>query len=111
MIFDIDDVIPFSKRHKGETIRQIIRYDSGYLRDLFLKDERVSFSRESFAEICRLTQGHYDNWEKPNKETKSIFLSISPISPHTYTILIWEGLKKSTINEFFHRPFELLLIS
>ena len=85
MIFDIDDVIPFSKRHKGETIRQIIRYDSGYLRDLFLKDERVSFSRESFAEICRLTQGHYDHWEKPNKETKSIFSQYKSYkSPYLY---------------------------
>ena len=50
-----------------------------------IKDERVSFSRESFAEICRLTQGHYDNWEKPNKETKSIFSQYKSYkSPYLY---------------------------
>lgn len=66
MIFELDDIIPFSRRHKGETIRQIIRYDSGYLKDLFLKDERICFSSKCFDELTRLTKGHKDNWEKGN---------------------------------------------
>ena len=49
MILEIDDIIPFSKRHKNETIRQIVRYDSGYLKDLFLKDESICFSED----FCR----------------------------------------------------------
>lgn len=85
MIFEIDDEIPFSKRHEGETIRQILRYDSGYIKDLFLKDNRVAFSRECFAEICRLTKGHFDNWEKPEKETSSIFSQLKHYaSPYLY---------------------------
>lgn len=73
MITSIDEIIRFSKRHHNETIRTIIRYDSGYLKDLFLKDERLCFSPECFSEICRLTRGHKDNWEKPTHPTASIF--------------------------------------
>lgn len=74
----VDDPIPFSRRHAGETIREIIRYDSGYLKDLFLKDERLCFSEECFKEICRLTKGHKDNWETPNKPGMSIFSTLKP---------------------------------
>ena len=87
MISDLDDIIPFSKRHKGETIRQIIRYDSGYLKDLFLNDSRLCFTEECFAEICRLTKGHSDNWENPSpqKETTSIFSKLKPYAtPYLY---------------------------
>lgn len=73
MIRSVDEIIPFSVRHKNETVRQIIRSDSGYLKDLFLKDGRLVFSRECFKEICRLTAGHKDNWETPNNPTSSIF--------------------------------------
>lgn len=73
MIKSVDEIIPFSKRHKGETIRQIIRADSGYLKDLFTKDDRLVFSPECFDEICRLTAGHKDNWERPTHPTTSIF--------------------------------------
>lgn len=56
MVLDIDSIIPFSKRHKGETVREIIRYDSGYLKDLMIKDDRVVFSDTCFNEIKRLTK-------------------------------------------------------
>lgn len=58
MIFEIDDIIPFinRKEHVNHTIRQIIRYDSGYLKDLFLKDNRVCFSEKCLAELLRLTK-------------------------------------------------------
>lgn len=69
MIFEIDSIIPFSKKHKGETIREIIRYDSGYLKDLMIKDDRIVFSDICFNEIKRLTKNHFDNWEtSPNGE-------------------------------------------
>lgn len=73
MIKSVDEIIPFSKRHKDETVRQIIRSDSGYLKDLFLKDDRLVFSQECFKEICRLTAGHKDNWETPSNPTNSVF--------------------------------------
>lgn len=73
---DIDDVIPFVRRveHQGKTIRQIIRYDSGYLKDLFEKDSRVVFTENCMHEILRLTAGHFDNWETPKEDsTGSVF--------------------------------------
>lgn len=73
MKFEIDDKIPFSKKHENETIRQIIRYDSGYLKDLFKKDTRVVFSEECFKELCQLTAGHIDNWESPETDTGFVF--------------------------------------
>lgn len=65
LISNIDTKIPFSKRHPNETIREILRYDSGYLKDLFYKDEDIVFTSECLAEICRLTAKHEDNWETP----------------------------------------------
>ena len=85
MIFEIDDIIPFinRKEHVNHTIRQIIRYDSGYLKDLFLKDNRVCFSEKCLAELLRLTKGHFDNWE--NAETSNIFTAITPYkSPYLF---------------------------
>ena len=76
MIDSIDQIIPFSKRHKGETIREILKYDSGYLKDLFLKNEDLVFSPKCFDEICILTKGHKENWEP--KEDGSVFSKLKP---------------------------------
>ena len=85
MINSIDEKISFSRRHPNETIREIIRYDSGYLKDLFLKNERIVFSPKCLSEIQRLTKGHKDNWEKPTKQTSSIFGQLKPYSsPYLY---------------------------
>lgn len=85
MILDIDSVIPFSKRHGGETIREIIRYDSGYLKDLMLKDDRVVFSDTCFNEIKRLTKNHFDNWETPSNSGISIFKKLKTYGqPYLY---------------------------
>lgn len=75
MIFEIDDRIPFCRReeHKTHTIRQIIRYDSGYLKDIFEHDQRIIFSLECYEDLKRLTKGHRDNWEEPIKKTNLIF--------------------------------------
>lgn len=80
IITSIDVTIPFSRRHANETIRNIIRYDSGYLKDLFLKDERVVFSETCLLDIQRLTKGHKDNWENPVNATDSIFDSLKKYS-------------------------------
>lgn len=81
----VDEIIPFCRRHPGMTIREIIRYDSGYLKDLFINDDRVCFSDECFSDICRLTSGHKDNWEKPSHSTMSIFSQLkSYATPYLY---------------------------
>lgn len=85
MINSVDEIIPFSQRHPNETIREIIRYDSGYLKDLFLNDTRVVFSDACIADLCRLTRGHRDNWETPSSPTNNIFHSLKPYrSPYLY---------------------------
>ena len=74
MIIDsLDIIIPFSKRHPNETIRNIIRYDSGYLKDLFIHNESICFSEDCLVEICRLTKGFRDNWETSKNPSVSIF--------------------------------------
>lgn len=85
MIFEIDDIIPFVQRkeHVNHTIRQIIRYDSGYLKDLFLKDNRVCFSEKCLTELLQLTKGHFDNWV--NVGTSNIFNGIKSYkSPYLF---------------------------
>jgi hypothetical protein len=86
VISDIDTTIPFSKRHPDETIREILRYDSGYLKDLFLKDKSIVFTPECFAEIRRLTSNHVDNWETPPKKPgQSIFSQLKTYgSPYLF---------------------------
>lgn len=96
MILKIDDIIPFSKRHKGETIRQIVRYDSGYLKDLFLKDERICFSHESFSELIRLTHNHNDNWEI-GSDTGNVFTQLKPYA--TPYLCNFNNERLRTVNE------------
>lgn len=84
-LYNIDDVIEFSKRHRGETIRQILRYDSGYLKDLFVKNDDFVLSDNCFQEILLLTKGAKDNWSKPQQKTSSIFSLCKPYrSPYQY---------------------------
>lgn len=86
IISDIDTKIPYSKRHPDETIREILRYDSGYLKDLFYKDEDIVFSIECLTEICRLTAKHEDNWEMPPvKAGMSVFTRLKTYkSPYLF---------------------------
>ena len=56
-LFDIDDTIPFSKKHPNQSIREILATDSGYLRSLFEKNEQLVFSDSCFNMICKITNG------------------------------------------------------
>lgn len=80
MIFEIDDIIPFCRRegHINETIRLIVRYDSGYLKDLFVRDSRVVFSNECLRELLVLTAGHKDNWKQPERTTGNFLNLLKP---------------------------------
>ena len=85
LVSSLDIRIPFSKRHPNETIREILRYDSGYIKDLLLKNEHFVFSLECFQEVKILTKGHRDNWIKPSNPTTSIFDSLkSYATPYLY---------------------------
>ncbi|TFD92176.1 hypothetical protein E2605_18910 [Dysgonomonas capnocytophagoides] len=78
MIFNIDDIIPFSKRHPRKTIREILLIDSGYLKDLIKKNSRVILSEECYQEAILITKGMRDEWVKPIGKTESIFDSLKP---------------------------------
>lgn len=98
MMFEIDDVIPFSKRHQNESIRRIIRYDSGYLKDLFKKDSRVCFSEVCMEELCRLTKGHKDNWERPTAKNIGLFDTLKPYGmPYLYDFNDVDTVKENMV--------------
>ena len=67
-----------------------------------MKDDRFALSEKSFSEACRLTKGMYDNWEKPNAKTDSIFDSLKPYrSPYLFDLnnekVIAENNRKNRI--------------
>lgn len=85
MIHEIDDVIECSRRHHGETIREIARYDSGYIKDLIKKNDKFVISETCLTELEKLTAGFRDNWTKPTKPTSNIFHNIKIYaSPYQY---------------------------
>lgn len=89
MVFDIDDKITFEhSRHKDETIRQVLRYDSGFIKDSILKNDRFVLSEKCYEEACRLTKGMWDNWEKPEKvNINNVFDSLKLYaSPYQYDL-------------------------
>lgn len=72
MVFEIDDIIPFSKRHKNETIRNIVVSDSGYIKTMIEKNEDFVLSEKAYEEVAKITKGHKDAWQ-PQKDTGNIF--------------------------------------
>ncbi len=84
MILEIDDVVP-NGRHKGKTIRQIVRYDSGYIKDAIIKRCDFIISKSCFEELAQLTKGHRDNWCKPTQSPNNVFYSLKEYaSPYLY---------------------------
>ena len=79
MLYDIDDRFPLrgNWRYKGETIREVLQKDSGYIKDLIRLDDIFALTDECMEEAKRITKGHRDNWKKPE-------------NPQT----VFEGLKK-----------------
>ena len=85
MIYNIDDEIRSGGRHRGETIREIARYDSGYIKDRIKKDKSFVISGQCFGELAQITAGHRDNWEKPKSPIKNIFHAIKTYGgPYLY---------------------------
>lgn len=107
MIIDSLDIsIPFSRRHPNETIRDIIRYDSGYLKDLFFKNDSITFSSQCLAEIQKLTAGHRDNWEKPKEQTISVFNQLKSYkTPYLYD---FNNKEITTLNDDRLKKYEYL---
>lgn len=62
MIYTIDDRFPnYGKwRYKGETIRDVLQKDSGYVKDLIMKSDSFSLTDECMDEAKLITRGHRD---------------------------------------------------
>ena len=74
MIYDIDDRFPTygSWKYKGETIREVLNKDSGYVKDLIMKSNDFALSDSCFLEAMITTKGHHEDWVKPDNP-KTVF--------------------------------------
>ena len=79
MVYEIDDRFPtYGKwRYKGETIREVLQNDSGYVKDLIMKSDDFSLSEQCMAEAVKITLGHHETWVKP-VNPKIIFDGLKP---------------------------------
>lgn len=66
-MYNIDDRFPLvgNWKYKGETIREVLQKDSGYIKDLILKRNDFSLSDECMDEAIIITKGHRDLWIRP----------------------------------------------
>lgn len=79
MIYDINDTFPIrgNWKYKGETIENVLKKDSGYIRDLIRLNKDFILSEDCMNEAKLITKGHKDLWEKPNNP-QSIFDTLKP---------------------------------
>lgn len=79
MIYEIDDRFPtYGKwRYKGQSIREVLLKDSGYIKDLIMKSEDFSLSDACMVEAMLITKGHRDEWKKP-ANPKNVFEELKP---------------------------------
>lgn len=66
MVYNIDDRFPSTGnwKYKGETIREVLHKDSGYIKDLIRLDDTFVLSYECMKIAMIITKGHRDNREK-----------------------------------------------
>lgn len=79
MVYEIDDRFPtYGKwKYKGETVREVLHKDSGYVKDLIMKSDDFSLSEQCMAETIQITKGHHETWVKPVNQ-KTVFDELKP---------------------------------
>lgn len=84
MIYNIDDTFP-SRKYKNKTIREVLKIDSGYIKDYLLRNKDFILSAECLLEAQKITKGNIDKaWVKPEK-AESIFDYFKPYRlPYDY---------------------------
>lgn len=60
-------------KYKGETIEEVLKKDSGYIKDLIKLHPSFCLSEECMVEALKITKGHYDKWVKPTHTSQNIF--------------------------------------
>lgn len=105
MIYDIDDIFPSygSWRYKGETIREVLQKDSGYVKDLIMKSDDFSLSDTCMKEAVIITKGHHETWVKPDSP-RLIFDKLKPYAvPYGFDFDNDELHKKNKRNQIFNK--------
>lgn len=76
--YNINDSFPNNGnwKYKGETIKDVLKKDSGYIKDLIKKHKYFCLSEKCMLDAQEMTKGFYDKWTKPEKPTNNIFDSL-----------------------------------
>ena len=63
--WNINDIFPLRWKYQGETIGDVLKKDSGYIKDLIRLHHSFCLSEECMAEAQKITKGFKDEWVKP----------------------------------------------
>lgn len=79
-IYEIEDRFPklCSWKYQEETVREVLKKDSGYVKDLILLNETFALSEDAFTEAMAMTKGFVDNRDEetlndPKKRKKAAY--------------------------------------
>ncbi len=71
--WNINDIFPLRWKYQGETIGDVLKKDSGYIKDLIRLHHSFCLSEECMAEAQKITKGFKDEWVKPqNPKTLNV---------------------------------------
>lgn len=102
MIFEIDDRFPIygNWKYKGETIREVLHKDSGYVKDLIMKRDDFALSDKCFTEAMKITKGHHETWVKPDSP-QTVFDELKPYKiPYGFDFYNEEVQEKNRKNRY-----------
>ena len=105
MIYGIDDKFPSygSWKYKGETIREVLQKDSGYVKDLIMKSDDFALTNTCMKEAVMITKGHHETWVKPDTP-RLIFDELKPYTvPYGYDFNDDEVHKKNKKNQIYNK--------
>lgn len=63
-------------KYKGETLEEVLKKDSGYIKDLIKLHPYFCLSEECMLKAQQITQGFYDKWVKPEQISLNVFESL-----------------------------------
>lgn len=76
--YNLNNTFPNSGnwKYKGETIEEVLKKDSGYIKDLIKLHPYFCLSEECMFEAQQITKGFYDKWVKPKQVSLNVFESL-----------------------------------
>lgn len=107
MIYEIDDKFPSygSLKYKGETIREVLQKDSGYVKDLIMKSDDFALSDMCMENAVVITKGHHETWIKP-KNPQIVFDRLKPYAvPYGFDFDNNEVHEKNKMNQICNKKY------